>query len=134
MLLQTLNSLRTFKSAGIHCPSAYIITSLAMVFLELRERQAQRERVADKGDHQAAGLQRKASLIPVWRTTVCEAAALTVYALAPALFSKGRTAVSPVLPGSLTSWQPACGAVPASAPCGGCLDDELVSDARQPSA
>ena len=70
VLLQTLTSLRTFKSAGIHCPSAYIITSLAMVFLELRERQAQRERVADKGDHLAAGLQRKASLIPIWHTTV----------------------------------------------------------------
>lgn len=68
-LLQTLDSLRTFKSAGIHCPSAYIITTLAMVFLELREQQAQREHVADKGEHLVNGLQRKASVIRTWQIT-----------------------------------------------------------------
>ena len=62
VLLQTLKSLCTFKSAGIHCPSAYIITSLAMVFLELREQQAEREQQADSGDHLVNGSQRKASL------------------------------------------------------------------------
>ena len=97
MLLQTLESLRTFKSAGILCPSAYIITSLAMVFLELREQQAERERVADKGGHLANGLPREASMLPIQHITVWEAAALTMSALAAALFSKARTAASPVM-------------------------------------